>query len=35
MGRASKLDGVLRALDELTVAAANLRPRLVALAASA
>ena len=35
MGRASKLEGVMRALDELTIAVANLRPRLVALAASA
>ena len=34
MGRASKLEGVQRALDELTIAVANLRPRLVALAAS-
>jgi HPt (histidine-containing phosphotransfer) domain-containing protein len=34
MGRASKLDGVQRALGELTIAVANLRPRLVALAAS-
>jgi HPt (histidine-containing phosphotransfer) domain-containing protein len=34
MGRASKLEGVQRALDELTLAVANLRPRLVALAAS-
>jgi HPt (histidine-containing phosphotransfer) domain-containing protein len=35
MGRAGKLDGVQRALDDLTIAVANLRPRLVALAASA
>jgi HPt (histidine-containing phosphotransfer) domain-containing protein len=35
MGRASKLDGVQRALDDLTIAVANLRPRLVALVASA
>jgi two-component system sensor histidine kinase/response regulator len=33
MGRASRLEGVQRALDELTIAVANLRPRLVALAA--
>ena len=35
MGRASKLDGVQRALDDLTIAVASLRPRLVALAARA
>ena len=35
MGRASKLEGVQRALDELTVAVASLRPRLVALTARA
>lgn len=35
MGRASKLEGVQRALTDLTLAVANLRPRLVALAASA
>ena len=35
MGRASKLEGVQRALDELTIAVADLRPRLVALAARA
>jgi HPt (histidine-containing phosphotransfer) domain-containing protein len=35
MGRASKLDGIERALGDLTIAVANLRPRLVALAASA
>lgn len=35
MGRASKLEGVQGALDELTIAVARLRPRLVALAASA
>jgi HPt (histidine-containing phosphotransfer) domain-containing protein len=34
MGHASKLEGVQRALDELMIAVANLRPRLVALAAS-
>jgi HPt (histidine-containing phosphotransfer) domain-containing protein len=33
MGRASKLDGVQRALEELTIAVATVRPRLVALAA--
>lgn len=35
MGRASNLEGVQRALDELTIAVANLRPRLVALATRA
>lgn len=35
MGRASKLEGGKRALDDLTIAVANLRPRLVALAARA
>ena len=35
MGRASKLEGVRGALDELTIAVTNLRPRLVALAARA
>ena len=35
MGRASKLDGVQRALDELTLAVARLRPSLIALAARA
>jgi HPt (histidine-containing phosphotransfer) domain-containing protein len=35
MGRAGKLDGVVRALDELTIAVANLRPRLVELVARA
>jgi HPt (histidine-containing phosphotransfer) domain-containing protein len=33
MGRASKLQGVQRALDELNIALASLRPRLVELAA--
>ncbi len=35
MGRASKLQGARRALDELTIAVASLRPRLVALATTA
>jgi hypothetical protein len=33
MGRASRLEGVQRALEELTIAVATVRPRLVALAA--
>jgi HPt (histidine-containing phosphotransfer) domain-containing protein len=35
MGRASKLQGVQRALDDLNIALASLRPRLVTLAAGA
>lgn len=35
MGRSSQMDGVQRALEELNVALANLRPRLVELAARA
>lgn len=35
MGRASKLQGVQHALDELNIAVATLRPRLVELAARA